>query len=163
MLIRNHQFSTLRRLGFERFLMQQKIDCNDETFNFQAMTSDTVHQARNLVKRMRSDANVNIKQHWKLVTYMIGGNDFCLDICYHPNQEKVIEKAAKNMLLAIRILRKNLPRTMVNVVLPPDVTILTQMTNKPADCQALQYIECPCFFSLNHSYDRERSSNTIKR
>lgn len=84
------------------------------------MASDTVHQARNLVKRMRSDSNVNMKNHWKLVTYMIGGNDFCLDICYYDNQDKVLEKARADLILALRILRENLPRTMVNVVLPPD-------------------------------------------
>lgn len=32
-----------------------------------AMISDTVHQARNLVKRMRNDPRVNMKNHWKLV------------------------------------------------------------------------------------------------
>lgn len=106
------------------------------------MISDTVHQAKNLVKRMRSDAKVNLKQHWKLITYMIGGNDFCLDICYHENQDKVIEKAGNNLLLALRILKGNLPRTMINVVLPPDVTILTRFINKPSECQSLHYLEC---------------------
>jgi GDSL-like Lipase/Acylhydrolase len=42
-----------------------------------AMSSDTIHQSKNLVKRMRSDKNVNIKKHWKMITHMIGGNDFC--------------------------------------------------------------------------------------
>ena len=31
-----------------------------------AMSRDTVHQAKNIVKRMRSDPNVNMKQHWKV-------------------------------------------------------------------------------------------------
>lgn len=127
------------------------------------MASDTVHQARNLVKRMRSDKNVNMKKHWKLVTYMIGGNDFCLDICYYDNQDMVLEKARNNLILALRILRENLPRTMVNVVLPPDVNILSGFTKKPDECKALHYVECPCFFSLNHLKDRERSKETIRR
>lgn len=94
---------------------------------------------------------------------MIGGNDFCLDICYHQNQDEVIEKAAKNLHLALRILKENLPRTMVNFVLPPDVSILTRFTNRPAECQTLHYFECPCMFSLNHLKNREKSMNTIKR
>lgn len=128
-----------------------------------AMAIDTVHQARNLVKRMRSDPKVNMKKHWKIVTYMIGGNDFCLDVCYSPNQEKVLEKARNNLILALRILRENLPRTLVNVVAPPNVGILTHFTNKPHECDTLHYIECPCMFSLNHLRNRERTMNTIRR
>lgn len=127
------------------------------------MAIDTVHQARNIVKRMRSDPNVNIKKHWKLVTYMIGANDFCLDICYHQDQDKVIEKAAASLLLALRILRENLPRTLVNVVLPPDVSILLRFTNRPDTCKTLHYFECPCLFSLNHQKHRNRTIDTIRR
>lgn len=129
----------------------------------QAMSSDTVHQAKNLVKRMRSDPNVNMKKHWKLVTYMIGGNDFCLDICYHPNQNKVLEKMRQDLILALKILRENLPRTLVNVVAPPNVDILSGFVNRPNECKTLHYLECPCFFSLNHLGDRERSRDTIRR
>lgn len=127
------------------------------------MTSDTVHQTRNLVKRMRSDPNVNMKSHWKLVTYMIGGNDFCLDICYFDNQDRVIEKAGADLLLVLRILRENLPRTMVNVVLPPNVEMLVHFVNKPDVCKSLHYLECPCFFSLNQIRNRERYVDTIRR
>lgn len=127
------------------------------------MATDTVHQARNIVKRMRSDPKVNIKNHWKLLTYMIGANDFCLDICYHQDQNKVIEKAAEAMILALRILRENLPRTLVNVVLPPDVSLLLRFTNKPDACKTLHYFECPCLFSLNHFRNRNRTFDTINR
>lgn len=112
---------------------------------------------------MRSDPNVNLKTHWKLITYMIGSNDFCLDICYFDNQDKVLEKARADLILALRILRENLPRTMVNVVVPPDVTILTRFTERPAECQSTHYAECPCFFSLNHQKDRDRLADTIRR
>lgn len=127
------------------------------------MASDTPHQARNIVKRMRSDQKVNIKKHWKLLTYMIGANDFCLDICYHQDQDKVIEKAANALVLALRILRENLPRTLVNVVFPPDVSILLGFTNKPDACKSLHYLECPCLFSLSHQKNRNRTIDTIRR
>lgn len=94
---------------------------------------------------------------------MIGANDFCLDICYHHDQDKVIERAMDNLKKTLRILRENLPRTIVNVVLPPNVSNLTKFTNIPPECQSLQYLECPCFFSLNHLKNQERSANTIKR
>ena len=134
-------------------------------FNFasKATASDTVHQARNIIKRMRNDPKVNMKKHWKLLTYMIGANDFCLDICYHQDQNKVIEKGANALTLTLRILRENLPRTLVNVVLPPDVSILLRFTNKPDTCKSLHYLECPCLFSLNHQTNRNRTIDTINR
>lgn len=49
---------------------------------------------------------------------MIGSNDFCLDVCYYENQDKLIEDAERNMIHVLRILRENLPRTLVNVVIP---------------------------------------------
>jgi hypothetical protein len=83
-----------------------------------AISIHTIQQTKNLVKRMRSDARVDIKNHWKLITMMIGSNDFCLDICYHENQDKVIEDAERNMIHVLRILKENLPRTLVSVVIP---------------------------------------------
>lgn len=83
-----------------------------------AISIHTIQQAKNLVKRMRSDPRVDIKNHWKVVTIMIGSNDFCLDICYYDNQDKLVEQAARDMIRVLRILRENLPRTLVNVVLP---------------------------------------------
>lgn len=127
------------------------------------MSADTVHQAKNLVKRMRVDKNVDMKKHWKLITYMIGGNDFCLDICYSNDQNKIIENAAKDLTTVLRILRENLPRTLVNVVLPPDVSILTRIKNRPSECRTLHYFECPCMFSPNLLGTKSRSMNTIKR
>lgn len=68
---------------------------------------------------MRSDTRVDIKTSWKLITIMIGSNDFCLDICYYyENQNKLIEEAERNMIHVLRILRENLPRTLVNLVIP---------------------------------------------
>ena len=127
-----------------------------------AMSQDTVTQAKNLVKRMRSDKNVDIKNHWKLVTHMIGGNDFCLNACYYDDQNKVVEDAANDLILVLRILKQHLPRTLVNVVLTPDVSIITRFKNRPDECKALHYIECPCMFSLTHLPNRQRTINTIK-
>lgn len=67
---------------------------------------------------MRSDPRVDLKNHWKLITLMIGSNDYCLDICYYEDQKKVVEDAEKNMIHVLRILRENLPRLLINVVIP---------------------------------------------
>lgn len=83
-----------------------------------AISGHTIRQAKNLVKRMRSDAKVDVKNHWKVITIMVGSNDFCLDVCYSPDQDKLVEQAGRDMTRVLRILRENLPRTLVNVVLP---------------------------------------------
>jgi hypothetical protein len=127
-----------------------------------AMSRDTIHQAKNLVKRMRSDKKVNIAKHWKLITIMIGGNDFCLDVCYTNDQRKVVEKSGSDLLSVLRILKANLPRSLINVVLPPDVSILTRIKNRNHECKALHYFECPCMFSLNLAGTRQRTINTMQ-
>lgn len=83
-----------------------------------AISAHTIRQAKNLVKRMRSDPLVDIQNHWKLVTIMIGSNDFCLEVCYFPNQDKLVEQSGMDLILVLRILRENLPRTLINVVQP---------------------------------------------
>lgn len=83
-----------------------------------AISGHTIRQAKNLVKRMRSDPKVDMQNHWKVVTIMIGSNDFCLDVCYSADQDALVEQAGRDMMLVLRILRENLPRTLVNVVLP---------------------------------------------
>uniref|UniRef100_A0A1B0DDK4 Uncharacterized protein n=1 Tax=Phlebotomus papatasi TaxID=29031 RepID=A0A1B0DDK4_PHLPP len=83
-----------------------------------AMSRDTPHQARNLVLRMKNDPNVDIKNHWKFVTYFIGGNDFCLDMCYDA-PEKIVDNHDRELTDVLRTLRDNLPRTMVSIISAP--------------------------------------------
>ena len=151
-----------------------------------ATTNHIIRQAKNLVKRMRSDRKVDIQNHWKVVTMMIGSNDFCLDICYFKNQDKLIEAARSNMIRALRILRENLPRTLVNLVVPvgktknmfafkshflnqnyvyrfADVTIIIGFKQTSSECQGFHWLECPCMVSLSHQKSLEMSLNTVRK
>lgn len=83
------------------------------------MSQDIPYQARNLVKRMLSDRNVDIANHWKMITLMIGGNDFCAEICYMATPEKILEYHEKNIVSALRTFRDYLPRTFVNLAASP--------------------------------------------
>lgn len=52
-----------------------------------------------------------MKLHWKLITFMIGGNDFCSDICYQTNATQWInESQEKYLIKTLRYLRDNSPR-----------------------------------------------------
>ncbi|XP_065072458.1 phospholipase B1, membrane-associated-like [Ochlerotatus camptorhynchus] len=80
-----------------------------------AMTQDLPFQAKNLVKRMLSDLKVDVKNHWKLITILIGDNDFCSNMCYLKNPEQILTNHEHNLISTLRILRDYLPRTMVNM------------------------------------------------
>ncbi len=98
------------------------------------------------------------------MTLFIGGNDFCLNICYYDEQDQVVRNAEHDLVKTLRYLRDNLPRTIVNVLLPPNViSILFSMRGKPGECDYLHYVECPCVFSLNQQKNLKRSLNTIKK
>lgn len=84
-----------------------------------AMSRDIPHEAKVLVKRITHDPNVNVTINWKLVTILIGPNDFCLDFCYLQNPEKSVKNHKRDLINTLRTLRDNLPRTIVNLVTPP--------------------------------------------
>lgn len=55
--------------------------------------------------------SVNIQTHWKLLTFMIGGNDFCSDICYQTNATQWINRSQEKYLIkTLRFIRDNMPR-----------------------------------------------------
>lgn len=59
---------------------------------------------------------VNWHAHWKLMTFMIGGNDFCSDICYQTNATQWLNVDQEaNLLKTLRYMRDNMPRYVVVV------------------------------------------------
>lgn len=100
---------------------------------FGAMSRDVPHMSSVLIQRIKSDPKVNFKHHWKLVTLMIGPNDFCLDICYHDRPESIVDLHERDLLATFRNIRDNMPRTMINVLVPPCknnmILICTQFLN----------------------------------
>jgi hypothetical protein len=83
-----------------------------------AMSRDMPHMARELVRRMRNDENVK-SEHWKLINFFIGANDFCIDICFRDDIENVVKYHERDVLKVFRTLRDNLPRVMLNVLITP--------------------------------------------
>jgi hypothetical protein len=119
-------------------------------------------QAQSLLMRMKGDPKVDLKNHWKLITFFIGGNDFCLDSCYH-DQDQWLKKAESDMVKTLRFLRDNFPRTMVNLAMPPNVvSILTSMKGKPRECKVAHQIECPCISSRTQQTNLKNSMKTIQ-
>ncbi|KFB43208.1 AGAP006396-PA-like protein [Anopheles sinensis] len=127
-----------------------------------AMSQDIPYQARNLVKRMLSDRKVDIANHWKMITLMIGGNDFCAEVCYLPTPEKILQYHEKNIVSALRTFRDYLPRTFVNLAASPKVDVLAKFKNKPQECVSMHVIECPCLLASRFRKQRERYVKIIE-
>lgn len=55
-----------------------------------------------------------------MITVFIGHNDFCSVNCYKNgfNPKKILKEHKEDMLEILRILRDNLPRTLVNIIPP---------------------------------------------
>ncbi|KAK6633727.1 hypothetical protein RUM44_004334 [Polyplax serrata] len=113
-----------------------------------AMSQDIYFMAKELVRRIKSDKRVDFKNDWKLITLFIGSNDFCLNFCYMnaKNFKNSAETHRRELTAALDYLRDNLPRTLVNVLLPPNLKLLAELKGLPAQCDTLHLVTCPCLF-----------------
>ncbi|XP_054259346.1 phospholipase B1, membrane-associated-like [Macrosteles quadrilineatus] len=117
-----------------------------------AMSDDLPYMAGQLIKRIRSDPRVNIYKDWKLITLMMGSNDFCLDICY-IDTKIAPERHRKNLIKTLDLLKEALPRTLVQIVISPNLgKIITKFKGVRPLCQLTHNFECPCLFGLAYQH-----------
>ena len=91
-------------------------------------SGDLPAQAKRLIRLMRQDDRVNFAKDWKMVTVMIGGNDICLNVCPGLSNTKNPKNASpagfiRNIQRTLDILKRDMPRTFVNLVPPPGKTL----------------------------------------
>ncbi|XP_058461606.1 phospholipase B1, membrane-associated-like [Malaya genurostris] len=123
-----------------------------------ATTTDMPYNAAKLVERMKMDPRVRWEKHWKLLTFMIGGNDFCSDVCYQTNATEWINAVQEKYLIkTLQYLRHNMPRTIVNLVPSPLISLSFSMDQAqlPFSCQLTRPIECSCLFGPKYSNRRD--------
>ncbi|XP_076647791.1 phospholipase B1, membrane-associated isoform X1 [Halictus rubicundus] len=115
-----------------------------------AMSRDMPFMAEYLVNRLRKDPRVDIKKDWKLITVMIGSNDFCINICAVSLPRSILDDHKKDLVKTLRILRDNLPRTIVALILPPHLRSLVEAQDNTniLKCYLLTRFECSCLFNL---------------
>ncbi|KAK0161154.1 hypothetical protein PV327_009658 [Microctonus hyperodae] len=107
-----------------------------------AATEDALHQAKILVKRMKNNSKIDIKNHWKLITIFFGANDICSAQCYNKREFSPM-KYALHLKRALDYLRIALPRTLVNLVPTIDVTVSVRV-NRSTMCNLLHPLYCAC-------------------
>ncbi|KAG5673730.1 hypothetical protein PVAND_003750 [Polypedilum vanderplanki] len=124
-----------------------------------ATTTDMPFNAKILMQRMMKDPRVDMKKHWKLLTLMIGGNDFCSDVCHQKNATQWLNEVQRKYLVqTLRYLRDASPRTLVNLVPSPLVNLLFSVDRVaiPLSCYLSMPIECSCLFGKKYSRNREQ-------
>ncbi|XP_050420647.1 phospholipase B1, membrane-associated-like [Adelges cooleyi] len=114
-----------------------------------ALSQDLFFMTREVVKRVKNDKRVNLTEHWKLITIMMGSNTFCLQLCYEDNT-KLIKIHKDKLYNSIAHIKSNLPRTMVNIVMSPHLELITNFTRKPMFCEFFNIMECPCLFARQY-------------
>lgn len=100
-----------------------------------------------------------MKNQWKLLTFMIGGNDFCSDVCYQTNATQWLnDDQEKNLIIALKYLKENMPRTIVNLVPSPLINLsfsMDNVTSLPVGCYISRPVECSCLFGPAYSKNRD--------
>lgn len=129
-----------------------------------AMTKDMPFMAEVLLKRLQHDKNVNMKQHWKMISIFIGANDICIDQCFYNTTEDFLMKHRRDLYRTLKILKDNIPRLMVNIISIPNIDKLAAMKGMPLLCDLLHRAECPCVISDALSTEqRKQRAETIRR
>lgn len=138
------------------------------TFNIAeagSISSDMPYMASVLVKRLKSDSRIDMQNHWKHISLMIGANDFCLFICtVSPN--KFLANHERDIVETLRILRDNIPRAFVSLIPPPNLRGLvnTRVNGRPSlYCDLLTDFSCPCLFGLMHENKRQEYYKIMER
>ncbi|XP_012527810.1 phospholipase B1, membrane-associated [Monomorium pharaonis] len=121
-----------------------------------AMSADMMYMAEVLVERIKKDPRIDLQRHWKFISFMIGYNDFCNEICWIPSPWSILETHKANLLQVLRILKDNLPRTFVALIPPMHLkTLVDTLKRQSFQCYLTTNLECPCMFGL--AYRRFRS------
>nr|CAH7756907.1 unnamed protein product [Callosobruchus chinensis] len=121
-----------------------------------AISADVPHMTKLLIDRMKTDPGVDITHHWKIITILIGANDFCLELCYQKDPHDVLEKHRAHLQQALRSLRDSLPRTIVVLIPPPFIRPVVEFKDRPPVCRMMHSFLCPCLAGL--AYWRQRTT-----
>ncbi|XP_043486431.1 phospholipase B1, membrane-associated-like [Polistes fuscatus] len=130
-----------------------------------SISSDMPYMASVLVKRLKSDSRIDMQNHWKHISLMIGANDFCIFMCTTPPNE-FLANHERDIVETLRILRDNIPRAFVSFIVAPNLRglVKTRTDGKPSlYCDLLNDFSCPCLFGLMNENKRQEYYKIMER
>lgn len=108
-----------------------------------AADADALRQAKILVKKIKDDPSIDVKEDWKMITLFSGANDICSAQCY--NYEVAAPRShALKLMRALDYLQQNLPRTFVNLIPVLDVSVSIRI-KRTMMCRLFHQLFCACF------------------
>lgn len=153
-----------------------------------AMSKDMPYMAKILLKRIKNDPKIDVKKHWKVnvwqyheqlwiivssnmiafqyITFMIGPNDFCSDICWMKSPWIALKNHKRDLIETLRILRDNLPRTFVGLIPPPHLQTLVELNHTERTsffCDIMTNLECSCLFGLKFRHFRQEYYDVMRK
>ncbi|XP_071876921.1 phospholipase B1, membrane-associated-like isoform X1 [Bombus fervidus] len=129
-----------------------------------AMSEDMTFMATYLVNKIKNDPRIDINKHWKLISLMIGSNDFCINTC-GTSPWSMLNDHKIDLINTLRILRDNLPRTFVALIPPPHLKelVAAHQGRESLPCFLSSRIECSCMFALQFRDQRPEYYKIIER
>nr|XP_031846649.1 phospholipase B1, membrane-associated-like [Nomia melanderi] len=121
-----------------------------------AMSRDMPFMAQYLVNRIKKDPRVDMKNHWKMITILVGSNDFCTNLCSAPSPWSIVDDHERDLVKTLRILRDNLPRTYVSLIVTPHLKAFvdTRKGRSETKCYFYTMLECTCLLGLKYLRNR---------
>ncbi|XP_050312916.1 phospholipase B1, membrane-associated-like isoform X2 [Anthonomus grandis grandis] len=116
-----------------------------------AADADALRQAKVLVKKIKSDKSINLKEDWKMITFFFGANDICSAQCYDRERASARNHALK-LMRALDYLYDKLPRTFVNLVPVLDVSVSVRI-ERTVMCRLFHRLFCGCFYDGGNEMD----------
>ena len=77
-----------------------------------------------IAETIQIETDVVLLGSFQLITVQVGSNDICSDMCYRSSPESLPDQHRQDLREALRILKKNLPRTFVNIAVQPGECVL---------------------------------------
>ncbi|XP_076482060.1 phospholipase B1, membrane-associated-like [Bombus vancouverensis nearcticus] len=129
-----------------------------------AMSKDMTFMATYLINKIKDDPRIDINKHWKLISLMIGSNDFCINTCA-TSPWSMLNDHKIDLIHTLRILRDNLPRTFVALIPPPHLKelVAAHKGRESLRCYVSSMIECSCMFALQFRDQRPEYYELIER
>ncbi|XP_043603668.1 phospholipase B1, membrane-associated-like isoform X1 [Bombus pyrosoma] len=128
------------------------------------MSKDMTFMATYLVNKMKDDPRIDINKHWKLISLMVGSNDFCTNMCV-TSLRTMLNDHKIDLINTLRILRDNLPRTFVALIPPPHLKelVTAYQGRESLPCYVSSMIGCSCMFALKFRDQRPEYYKIIER
>ncbi|XP_043513435.1 phospholipase B1, membrane-associated-like isoform X1 [Frieseomelitta varia] len=130
-----------------------------------AMSRDMPFMAKYLVRRIKNDSRIDVKRHWKLISLFIGSNDFCADICTFSSPWSILDNHKLDLINTFKILRDNLPRTLVVLHIIPHLKelVAARKGKNFLKCYLTTTFGCPCLLALQFRDQRQEYYEILQR